>query len=53
MKFTEVMFVLGDVAGSSLGHTVTGPNQAPLPTPMSVTYRADARSAPATGAAEL
>jgi hypothetical protein len=29
------------------------PNQAPLPTPMSVTDRADARSAPATGAAEL
>jgi hypothetical protein len=31
----------------------TEPNQAPLPTPMSVTDRADARSAPATGAAEL
>jgi len=31
----------------------TAPNQAPLPTPMSVTDRADARSAPATGAAEL
>jgi chloramphenicol 3-O phosphotransferase len=28
-------------------------NQAPLPTPMSVTDRASARSAPATGAAEL
>jgi tryptophan-rich sensory protein len=29
------------------------PNQALLPTPMSVTDRADARSAPATGAADL
>ena len=29
------------------------PNQAPLPTPMSVTDRAGARSAPDTGAAEL
>ena len=29
------------------------PNQAPLPTPTSVTDRADARSAPAAGAAEL
>jgi hypothetical protein len=31
----------------------TEPNQAPLPTVMSVTPRADARVAPAAGAAEL
>ena len=30
-----------------------GANQALLPTPMSITDRADARSAPATGAADL
>ena len=31
----------------------TEPNQALLPTPMSVTDRADARSAPDAGAADL
>ena len=38
-----------EVAGCKLNE----PNQAPEPTPMSVTIRADARFAPDTGAAHL
>ena len=53
MKFTEVMFALSHVADSGLATECTSPNQALLPTLTSVTDRASARSAPATGAADL
>ena len=53
MKFTEVMFALSDAAGFGLATSMTYPNQALLPTPTSVTDRADARSAPDAGAADL
>jgi hypothetical protein len=53
MRFTEVMFALCDAAGFGPTTSIQLPNQALLPTSMSVTDRACARSAPDTLAADL